>query len=149
MTTRYHGLTASLLALAMATTVHAQGITDMKKGEGGSAVQGSAGPGGAQNAASDLERCDKPMATIAVSESSFERPQNIIVLHSISGENIDPAIVHSGGHTDNHGPVRPAQSNSKIGIKSQLGSGDIELVHGHVAGFIAPFSSRHIASLAP
>ena len=47
MTTRHHGLTAGLLALAMATTVHAQGITDMKKGEGGSAVQGSAGPGGA------------------------------------------------------------------------------------------------------
>jgi len=51
----------------MATTAHAQ-ITDMKKGEGGSAVQGSAGPSGAQNAASDLERCDKPMATIAVVE---------------------------------------------------------------------------------
>jgi hypothetical protein len=67
MTTRYHGFAASLCVLAMATTAHAQ-ITDMKKGEGGSAVQGSAGPGGAQNAASDLERCDKPMATIAVVE---------------------------------------------------------------------------------
>ncbi|HVG77734.1 MAG TPA: CsgG/HfaB family protein, partial [Patescibacteria group bacterium] len=76
MTTRYHGLTAGLLALAMATTVHAQGITDMKKGEGGSAVQGSAGPGGAQNAASDLERCDKPMATIAVVE-----PQAHVIAH--------------------------------------------------------------------
>ena len=67
MTTRYHGLAASLCVLAMATTAHAQ-ITDMKKGEGGSAVQGSAGPSGAQNAASDLERCDKAMATIAVVE---------------------------------------------------------------------------------
>ena len=76
MTTRYHGLTAGLLALAMATTVHAQGITDMKKGEGGSAVQGSAGPGGVQNAASDLERCDKPMATIAVVE-----PQAHVIAH--------------------------------------------------------------------
>ena len=47
MTTRYHGLAASLCVLAMATTAHAQ-ITDMKKGEGGSAVQGSAGPSGAQ-----------------------------------------------------------------------------------------------------
>ena len=67
MTTRYHGFAACLCVLAMATTAHAQ-ITDMKKGEGGSAVQGSAGPSGAQNAASDLERCDKPMATIAVVE---------------------------------------------------------------------------------
>ena len=38
-----NGLAACLLAgtLALATTAYAQGITDMKKGEGGSAVQGS------------------------------------------------------------------------------------------------------------
>ena len=68
MTTRYHGLAASLCALALAVTAHAQGITDMKKGEGGSVVQGSAGPSGAQGAASDLERCDKPMGAVAVVE---------------------------------------------------------------------------------
>jgi len=49
-------------------TDKAQGITDMKKGEGGSVVQGAAGPSGSQGAASDLERCDKPMATLAVVE---------------------------------------------------------------------------------
>lgn len=75
MTTRYRGFAASLLVLVMATTAHAQ-ITDMKKGEGGSAVQGSAGPSGAQGAASDLERCDKPMATIAVVE-----PQAHVIAH--------------------------------------------------------------------
>jgi Curli production assembly/transport component CsgG len=53
---------------AIASTAHAQGITDMKKGEGGSAVQGSAGPSGSQGAASDLERCDKPMGAVAVVE---------------------------------------------------------------------------------
>jgi len=67
------GVLASTLAVAM--TVHAQGITDMKKGEGGSAVQGSAGPGGSSDAASDLERCDKPMGTLAVVE-----PQNHVVV---------------------------------------------------------------------
>jgi hypothetical protein len=40
----------------------------MKKGEGGSAVQGSAGPSGSSDAASDLERCDKPMGSVAVVE---------------------------------------------------------------------------------
>ena len=54
------------------------GITDMKKGEGGSAVQGSTGPSGAQGAASDLERCDKPMGAVAVVE-----PQSHIV-HALS-----------------------------------------------------------------
>ncbi len=60
------GVVSSLLAMAM--TVHAQGITDMKKGEGGSAIQGSAGPAGSSDAASDLERCDKPMGAVAVVE---------------------------------------------------------------------------------
>ena len=60
------GVLAGILAVAV--TVHAQGITDMKKGDGGSAVQGSAGPSGSSDAASDLERCDKPMGTVAVVE---------------------------------------------------------------------------------
>lgn len=65
-----NGLSTCVLAgaLAMAVGAHAQGVTDMKKGQGGSAVQGSAGPGGSQDAASDLERCDKPLATVAVAE---------------------------------------------------------------------------------
>jgi hypothetical protein len=67
------GVLASTLAVVL--SVHAQGITDMKKGEGGSAVQGSAGPSGSSGAASDLERCDKPMGTLAVVE-----PQSHVVL---------------------------------------------------------------------
>jgi hypothetical protein len=55
--------------LAVVASAHAQGgLTDMKKGEGGSAVQGSAGPSGSSDAASDLEHCDKPMGTVAVVE---------------------------------------------------------------------------------
>jgi hypothetical protein len=63
-----------ITALGLAPTAGAQGITDMQKGGGGSAVQGSAGPSGSQNAASDLERCDKPMGTMAVVE-----PQNYVL----------------------------------------------------------------------
>ena len=65
-----HRIALLLLAgtLAMAVTAHAQGITDMKKGDGTNAVQGSAGPSGAPGAASDLERCDKPMGAVAVVE---------------------------------------------------------------------------------
>jgi hypothetical protein len=54
--------------VALGGPAHGQGITDMKKGEGGSAVQGSTGPSGSSDAASDLERCDKPMGTVAVVE---------------------------------------------------------------------------------
>src|SRR5687767_3005863 len=67
------GTVLGVLAMG-APGAHAQGITDMKKGEGGSAVQGSTGPGGSQGAASDLERCDKPMGTVAVVE-----PQDYVV----------------------------------------------------------------------
>jgi Curli production assembly/transport component CsgG len=71
-----HGLVGGVAVgvLAVATIAWAQGITDMKKGEGGSAVQGSSGPSGAQGAASDLERCDKPMGAVAVVE-----PQDQII----------------------------------------------------------------------
>jgi curli biogenesis system outer membrane secretion channel CsgG len=70
MTIRSRALCSIVLAgtVAVAVTAHAQGITDMKKGEGGSAVQGAAGPSGAPGAASDLERCDKPMGAVAVVE---------------------------------------------------------------------------------
>lgn len=70
------GIVLSLLSVTAGA--HAQGITDMKKGEGGSAVQGSAGPSGAQGAASDLERCDKPMGAVAVAE-----PQSHVI-HSLT-----------------------------------------------------------------
>ena len=44
------------------------GILGTKKGKGGSEVQGAAGTQGAQGAASDLEKCDKPMGAVAVVE---------------------------------------------------------------------------------
>jgi hypothetical protein len=59
---------------ALSPIAYGQGITGMKKGEGGSAVQGSAGPGGSSDAPSDLERCEKPMGTVAVVE-----PQSHVV----------------------------------------------------------------------
>lgn len=65
-----HGLVVGMLlvVLSVATVAGAQGITDMKKGEVDSGVKGSTGPGGSQGAASDLEKCDKPMGAVAVVE---------------------------------------------------------------------------------
>src|SRR5262249_23300793 len=66
---RYVMAISLLLAGALAAApAHPQAITDMKKGDGTNAVQGWAGPSGTQNAASDLERCDKPMGAVAVVE---------------------------------------------------------------------------------
>jgi Curli production assembly/transport component CsgG len=59
--TRTFALTA--FALACCSMASAQTL-----GEGGSAAQGSAGPGGAQNASVQLEKCDGPKGTIAVVE---------------------------------------------------------------------------------
>ena len=42
----------------------AEGPLSMKKGQGGSEVQGSAGPGGSQGD-NGLEHCDKPMGSPA------------------------------------------------------------------------------------
>ena len=60
---------ASLLAgLVLTMSAQAQGVLDTKKGQGGSDVQGAAGTQGAQGAATDLEKCDKPMGAMAVVE---------------------------------------------------------------------------------
>ena len=59
---------AALLCSLFAVAVAQAGILDTKKGKGGSEVQGAAGTQGAQGAASDLERCDKPMGAVAVVE---------------------------------------------------------------------------------
>lgn len=57
-------LALTVAALALGATASAQTL-----GEGGSAAQGSAGPGGAQNASAQLERCDAPKGTLAVVEA--------------------------------------------------------------------------------
>jgi len=68
-TARVHRPIAALLAgLVVIVSVQAQGVLDTKKGQGGSDVQGAAGTQGAQGAAADLERCDKPMGAVAVVE---------------------------------------------------------------------------------
>ena len=61
-------IAALLTGLVLATSVQAESVLDTKKGKGGSDVQGAAGTQGAQGAASDLEKCDKPMGAMAVVE---------------------------------------------------------------------------------
>ena len=61
-------IAAFLAGLVVAMSAQAQGVLDTKKGQGGSDVQGAAGTQGAQGAATDLERCDKPMGAMAVVE---------------------------------------------------------------------------------
>ncbi|MGV6807940.1 MAG: CsgG/HfaB family protein [bacterium] len=56
-----------LAAVVAATTPAHAGLFGMKKGEGGSEVQGSAGPEGSQGD-SGLEKCDRPMGAMAVVE---------------------------------------------------------------------------------
>lgn len=55
------------LSLLSLTAVAADGPLSMKKGSGGSEVQGSAGPGGSQGDTGQ-EKCDKPMGAMAVVE---------------------------------------------------------------------------------
>ncbi|HEY0683471.1 MAG TPA: CsgG/HfaB family protein [Steroidobacter sp.] len=58
---------AATLLLGLPFAVGAQGMLGQKKGEGGSEIQGSAGPGGSQGS-NGLEHCDKPMGAMAVVE---------------------------------------------------------------------------------
>jgi hypothetical protein len=62
----------TLLSLAACASIAAgaalAGPLEQKQGQGGSVVQGAAGTGGAQGAAGNMQKCDKPMATVAVAE---------------------------------------------------------------------------------
>jgi hypothetical protein len=58
---------AALAMVCLPLVVSAQGMLGQKKGEGGTEVQGSAGPGGSQGD-NGLEHCDKPMGALAVVE---------------------------------------------------------------------------------
>ena len=61
---------AGFISLALA-----QGITEMKQGEGGTVVQGTTGPSGStQGSDSTLEQCDQPMGAMAVIE-----PQDFVI----------------------------------------------------------------------
>ncbi|MDP3958139.1 MAG: CsgG/HfaB family protein [bacterium] len=57
-----------IIALFLAKTVFSQGLTEMKPGEGGGPVTGSASGTEAEGAAPALERCDAPLGTMAVAE---------------------------------------------------------------------------------
>ncbi|HEU0224570.1 MAG TPA: CsgG/HfaB family protein [Steroidobacteraceae bacterium] len=67
-----HSNALRVLATVLAGIVVAAGaqaqILGTKKGKGGSEVQGAAGTQGAEGAAADLQRCDKPMGAVAVVE---------------------------------------------------------------------------------
>ncbi|HWN06898.1 MAG TPA: CsgG/HfaB family protein [Steroidobacteraceae bacterium] len=89
MNTNSHSLrpvTAFLAACIVTMGAQAQGVTDAKKGQGGSAVQGAAGTQGAQGAAGDLEHCDKPMGAVAVVE-----PQDY-VMSALSRYNLQSPV---------------------------------------------------------
>jgi hypothetical protein len=70
-TTVRHVVVAALMLAG--AQVHAQ---TMRQGAGGSEVQGSAGPSGAQNS-NGLQKCDKPMGAMAVVEPQDEVTQSL------------------------------------------------------------------------
>ena len=61
----------ALAAVTLAATLSLAGCGKSKTdlGEGGAIVTGSAGPAGAHHAARELERCDAPVATVALVEN--------------------------------------------------------------------------------
>ena len=56
------------IIVALYAALVASGASGQELGKGGSVVTGSAGPAGAQNASSQLEKCNAPKGTVAVVE---------------------------------------------------------------------------------
>ena len=68
-------MSITLTVSGFISLAQAQGVTEMKQGEGGSVAQGAAGPSGStQSSESALEQCDKAMGAMAVIE-----PQDFVI----------------------------------------------------------------------
>ena len=84
--TAFRLVSVLLAGMLLATAAEADNPLSIKKGKGGSDVQGAAGTQGAQGAASDLQRCDKPMGAVAVVE-----PQDY-VMSALSRYNLQSPV---------------------------------------------------------
>ncbi len=103
-------LLAILMLLAASSALQAQSVTSTKQGEGGSVVQGSAGPGGSSGD-DGLQHCAQPMGALAVVE-----PQDYIM-----------ASLNSYGLQSPTGIIRMMvqQSNCFIVVERGMGMGNM------------------------
>lgn len=122
------------LLIAIGTAASAQGITEMKPGEGGSVVTGTAGPSGASSAAPTLEKCPAPLGTIAVVEPqelvakallkySLPSPTGLIRL-MIQQSNCF-TVVERGVAMQNILQERRLQEQGQLRAGSQMGTGQM------------------------
>ena len=113
--------------------VHAQGPLSMKKGSGGSEVQGSAGPGGSQGD-NGQEKCDKPMGAMAIVEPQdyvqqelsrygLQSPTGLIRL-MVQQSNCF-LIVERGIGMQNMMQERALQESGELRAKSNMGGGQM------------------------
>jgi hypothetical protein len=131
-----NGLWALLLATAvvLAPPAYGQGITDMKKGEGGSQVQGSAGPSGSQGA-TDLEHCgDKPYGAMAVVEpqdhvlrglARYQLGSPVGLIRLMIQQSNCFIIVERGAGMRNMMQERALQNTGELRAESNVGKGQM------------------------
>ena len=121
------------LPLFCLSAVAAEGPLAQKKGQGGSEIQGSAGPGGSQGD-NGLEHCDKPMGAIAVVE-----PQDYVA-QSLSRYNLQSPtglirmmvqqsncfiVVERGLGMQNMMQERALQESGELRQNSNMGGGQM------------------------
>ncbi len=120
-------------ALAMASTTYGQGLTDMKKGEGGSQIQGSAGPSGSQGA-TDLEHCDKPYGAMAVVEpqdavarslARYQLGSPVSLIRLMIQQSSCFIVVERGAGMRNMMQERALQNSGELRQDSNVGKGQM------------------------
>ena len=120
-------------ALALASTAYGQGLTDMKKGEGGSQIQGSAGPSGSQGA-TDLEHCDKPYGAMAVVEpqdavlrslARYQLSSPVSLIRLMIQQSSCFIVVERGAGMRNMMQERALQNSGELRQDSNVGKGQM------------------------
>ncbi len=131
---RINRFLASILLAAVFTSLAQAGVLATKKGKGGSEVQGAAGTQGAQGAASDLERCDKPMGALAVVEpqsymmsalASYNLQSPVGLIRMMIQQSNCFVVVERGQGMQNLAQERALAGDGQLRGGSNVGSGQM------------------------
>lgn len=112
----------------------AQGVTGMKQGEGGSAVQGGAGTSGSTSDSTGLAHCDKPMGALAVVEpqdsvaaalSSYSLQSPVGIIRMMVQQSNCFIVVERGQGMQNMMQERALMESGELRQNSNIGGGQM------------------------
>jgi curli biogenesis system outer membrane secretion channel CsgG len=134
MMTDIHRFIFIIFSAMCITTTFAQGITGMKQGAGGSAVQGGVGTTGSTADSTGLAHCDKPMGALGVVEpqdyvmaalSSYNLQSPVGIIRMMVQQSNCFIVVERGQGMQNMMQERALMNSGELRQNSNIGGGQM------------------------